>query len=50
MPYLSPLAPFKINELTDTIVRRPWFMTFIRPSMKGSENEVRQDTIHSPHK
>ncbi|NLB18972.1 MAG: spore germination protein, partial [Syntrophomonadaceae bacterium] len=47
MPYLSPLAPFNKIGLTDIIVRRPWFLTFLRPTMKGMENEVRQDNSDS---
>lgn len=44
LPYLSPVAPFNSAEMTDIIVRRPWFMNKMRPHMKGAENEVRQDT------
>ena len=48
--YLSPVAPFNKQEMTDIIVRRPWFLTFLRPSMKGMENEVRQDNPNLPNK
>ncbi len=44
LPYLSPLAPFNLREMTDIIVRRPWFMNTLRPKMKGMENVVRQET------
>jgi spore germination protein KA len=48
--YLSPVAPFNKQEMTDIIVRRPWFLTFLRPFMKGMENEVRQDNPNLPNK
>ena len=50
LPYLSPIAPFKLSEMTDIIVRRPWFKSTMRPSMKGMENEFRQETTDAPHK
>ncbi|HRY13213.1 MAG TPA: spore germination protein [Syntrophomonadaceae bacterium] len=48
--YLSPVAPFNKREMTDIIVRRPWYMTFLRPSMKGMENEIRQTRTNVPQK
>lgn len=41
-PYLAPLAPFDSTQITDIIVRRPWFTMFKRPFMEGMENQVRQ--------
>jgi hypothetical protein len=43
LPYLSPLAPFSLREMSDIVVRRPWFLTFTRPGMTRTENEVRQN-------
>jgi spore germination protein KA len=43
LPYLSPLAPFNLREMTDIVVRRPWFSMFTRPGMNRTENEVRQN-------
>lgn len=42
LSYLSPAAPFNKREMTDIVVRRPWYLTFFRPGMKGMENETRQ--------
>lgn len=42
LSYLSPIAPFNKREMTDILVRRPWYLTIFRPSMKGMENEIRQ--------
>lgn len=42
LAYLSPAAPFNKREMTDIIVRRPWYVTFLRPTMKGMDNETRQ--------
>lgn len=41
-PYMSPLAPFNWRQMTDIIVRRPWFKDFRRPYWEGMENVVRQ--------
>ena len=48
LPYLSPLAPFNKRAMTDIIVRRPWYMTFLRPTMKGMENEIHQKSTDVP--
>lgn len=45
LSYLSPVAPFNKREMTDIIVRRPWYMMLLRPSMKGIKNEIRQQRI-----
>jgi Bacillus/Clostridium GerA spore germination protein. len=42
MPYMSPIAPFNLGQMSDIIVRRPWFLNKMRPTMKGTENVVRQ--------
>ena len=43
LPYLSPVAPFNLGEMGDILVRRPWYMNIMRPTMKGMENAVRQN-------
>jgi len=50
LPYLSPIAPFNLGEMSDIIVRRPWFMNTMRPTMKGMENAVRQKSTDSHNK
>jgi hypothetical protein len=42
LPYLSPLAPFNWAQLSDIMVRRPWYQANQRPYMEGMENQVRQ--------
>lgn len=44
MPYLSPLAPLNTQEITDILVRRPWFKMQKRPYLENMENQVRQNT------
>lgn len=50
LPYLSPLAPFNLGEMSDIIVRRPWFMNTMRPKMKGMKNADRQAERNSNDK
>jgi len=50
LPYLSPIAPFNQGQMTDIIVRRPWFMNTMRPKMKGTENADRQKKANSQNK
>lgn len=42
MPYLSPLAPLNWAQLSDIMIRRPWYLASKRPYMEGMENQVRQ--------
>lgn len=44
MPYLSPIAPLNTRELTDVILRRPWFKMRERPYQEGMKNQLRQNT------
>jgi spore germination protein KA len=50
LPYLSPVAPFNLGEMSDIIVRRPWFMNTMRPTMKGMKNAIRQKSPDAPEK
>jgi spore germination protein KA len=50
LPYLSPVAPFNLGEMSDIVVRRPWFLNNMRPTMKGMENAVRQKTPDASQK
>jgi hypothetical protein len=43
MPYLTPMAPLNTREITDVILRRPWFKMRERPYQEGMTNQVRQD-------
>lgn len=42
MPYLAPLAPFDREQVSDIIVRRPWFLVRKRPFLEGMTNQVRR--------
>ncbi|SDW19503.1 spore germination protein [Paenibacillus sp. CF384] len=42
IPYLTPLAPFKPNELKDVLIRAPWWRMTTRPSLAGAINKYRQ--------
>jgi spore germination protein KA len=42
-PYLAPLAPFNLKQITDIIVRRPWFSNVERPYLEGMQNNTRQN-------
>lgn len=42
MPYLSPLAPFNADYISDIIIRRPWFKNRKRPYWEGMKDVVRQ--------
>ncbi|PKM77516.1 MAG: spore germination protein [Firmicutes bacterium HGW-Firmicutes-15] len=46
LPYLSPLAPFNLKQITDVLVRRPWFNDQERPYLEGMQNQVRQGDNH----
>jgi len=50
LPYLSPIAPFDLGEMSDIIVRRPWFLNTMRPQMKGMKNADRQAKRNSNDK
>jgi spore germination protein KA len=43
LPYLSPLAPFDLKQITDIVVRRPWFSNTQRPYLEGMLNQQRQN-------
>jgi hypothetical protein len=45
-PYLEPVSPFNLRELTDIIVRRPWSANMQRPNIKGMTNKTRQTIIN----
>lgn len=42
LPYMSPIAPFNLQQMGDILVRRPWFKSFKRPFLDGMENVIRQ--------
>jgi len=42
LPYLAPLAPLDLSQVSDILVRRPWFVNTRRPYLEGMKNQVRQ--------
>jgi len=42
LPYMSPLAPFNLQQMGDILMRRPWFKSLKRPFLDGMENVIRQ--------
>lgn len=41
LPYLAPIAPLNTQEISDILVRRPWFKVYKRPYEEGMQNQVR---------
>lgn len=42
LPYMAPVAPFNLNQITDVMVRRPWPRSLYRPYLEGMADTVRQ--------
>ncbi len=49
VPYLAPLAPLKISDLKDFIVRAPWWAMHKRPTELVKRNEQRIAPDLKPH-
>jgi spore germination protein len=49
VPYLSPLAPLKTNELNDALWRSPLWKMNKRPRLTGDYNENRQSSNQKPN-
>lgn len=47
LPYMSPIAPFNLQQMGDIIVRRPWFKNQKRPYHEGMKNVQRQKRYES---
>ncbi|MGI6452627.1 MAG: spore germination protein [Syntrophomonadaceae bacterium] len=41
-PYLAPLAPFNRAQVSDVLIRRPWYTNYFRPYRDGMKNQQRQ--------
>ena len=48
VPYLTPIAPLKTNELKDTIWKSPLWKMDTRPHLTGNENTTRQSSKQKP--
>lgn len=48
IPYLTPIAPMKGNEVKDTLIRAPWWMMNTRPHLTGEFNLYRQSSGQKP--
>ncbi len=49
MPYLVPLAPLKVSDLKDTLVRVPWWAMHKRPTELVKRNVQRMAPSLKPH-
>ncbi len=49
VPYLAPLAPLKISDLKDSIIRVPWWAMHERPSELAKRNVRRVAPDLKPH-
>ena len=48
VPYLSPIAPIKVREWRDVLIRAPWWMLNKRPHLTGEYNANRQSPKQKP--
>lgn len=48
VPYLSPMAPMKLSEMKDTMMRAPWWKLNTRPHLTGDYNKYRQSPEQKP--
>lgn len=48
VPYLSPLAPMKVREMKDVLIRAPWWKLNTRPHFTGAYNKYRQALRQKP--
>lgn len=48
VPYLSPLAPLKLSELKDFLIRAPIWKLSTRPHLTGQYNPYRQGSNQKP--
>lgn len=48
VPYLSPMAPMKANDMKDVLIRAPWWKLNTRPHLTGEYNKYRQSTDQKP--
>lgn len=47
-PYLSPIAPFRVQDMKDVIVRAPWWKMRSRPVLFGTQGGTREAVTHRP--
>lgn len=48
VPYLSPIAPFKMQDMKDIFYRSPWWAMEDRPNLLGMNNSRRQKFFLKP--
>jgi hypothetical protein len=47
-PYLTPIAPIRVQDLKDVIVRAPWWKMSSRPVLYGTQGDKREASTHRP--
>lgn len=50
VPYLSPIAPYSMRDLKDTIIRVPWWAMITRPRLHEGKEPERQARNQGPQK
>ncbi|WP_093795721.1 spore germination protein [Sporomusa acidovorans] len=48
VPYFSPFAPFKLQDMKDTMIRLPWWAMTERPASIPTNNRQRQKFLLKP--
>ncbi|GHH99426.1 spore germination protein [Neobacillus kokaensis] len=48
VPYLSPMAPTKLRDMKDVLIRAPWWKLNTRPHLTGEYNKYRQSSGQKP--
>jgi len=47
VPYMAPVAPFRISDMGDYIYRKSWRWMRARPGLMADKNIVRQRGVES---
>lgn len=47
LPYMVPMAPLNWAQLSDILIRRPWFKNEKRPYTEGMNDQIRQNSSDS---
>jgi len=50
VPYLTPITPYSLRDLKDTLVRAPWWAMITRPRLIEGKEPERQERSQGPQK
>ncbi|MBW5447215.1 spore germination protein [Cohnella sp. CFH 77786] len=48
-PYMTPIAPIRVRDWKDVMVRAPWWKMSNRPVLFGTRGGTREAPVHLPH-